>query len=81
MTRFEERLKYGRAHGVDLGFLDSAAYARSFGANGYRVSSEEELVDVLPRALAEPGPSVVDVAINSVRNIHLGQSLLPNSFD
>lgn len=81
MTRFEERLKYGRDYGVDLGFLDSAAYARSFGANGYRVSSEEELVDVLPRALAEPGPSVVDVAINSVRNIHLGQSLLPDSFD
>ncbi|WP_230540433.1 hypothetical protein [Salinispora arenicola] len=37
----------------------SVAYARSLGAHGHRVSTEGELVDVLPRALAEPGPSAV----------------------
>lgn len=51
------------------------------GRTATECQTEGELVDVLPRALAEPGPSVVGVDTNSIRNIDLGEKLLPDSFE
>lgn len=49
---------------VDLQDLDFAAFARLCGAAGYTVESDDELENVLRRALGESGPALVDVHID-----------------
>jgi Thiamine pyrophosphate enzyme, C-terminal TPP binding domain len=48
-------------HGVFLENPDFAAYARLLGAHGTRVTDDGELNSAIAEALAQPGPSVVDV--------------------
>lgn len=68
MVAFQQDMKYGRTAGVQLGDYDVVGYARSFGANGHRVTSRDQLADVLRTALAEPGPSLVDIPVDYSRN-------------
>lgn len=68
MVAFQQDMKYGRTSGVQLGEYDVVGYARSFGANGHRVTSRDQLADVLRTALAEPGPSLVDIPVDYSRN-------------
>ncbi len=49
---------------VDIPQVDFAGLARSMGADGVRVRSEDQLESALRRALAAPGPFVVDVLID-----------------
>ena len=68
MVAFQQDIKYGRTSGVQLGDYDVVGYARSFGASGHRVTSRDQLADVLRTALAEPGPSLVDIPVDYSRN-------------
>jgi pyruvate dehydrogenase (quinone) len=43
---------------------DFAAFARSCGGQGFRVTRPQELRDAVGQALATPGPTVVDVAVD-----------------
>jgi acetolactate synthase I/II/III large subunit len=54
----------GRIHGTEHGNPDFAELARSFGAAGYTVDTENKIAEVLDAALAEEGPVVVDVLID-----------------
>ncbi|WP_432829806.1 acetolactate synthase AlsS [Dactylosporangium sp. CA-092794] len=80
MVGFQELLKYGRKSGVELGDYDIVKYAEAFGAHGYRVSTEEEYVAALRQALAEPGPSVVDVPVDYSHNVDLAAQLHQDAF-
>jgi len=51
-------------HGVRFGEVDFAAVAAALGAWGRRVSSLEELAHVVPEALRQNRPAVVDVAVD-----------------
>lgn len=53
----------GRRICSDLTNPDFVKMAESFGAGAYRVSSPAELAKVLPRAMAEKGPTLIDVTI------------------
>jgi acetolactate synthase I/II/III large subunit len=53
----------GRRIGSDLTNPDFVKLAESFGAGAYRVNHPEELAAVLPRALGEKGPTLVEVTI------------------
>lgn len=53
----------GRRICSDLTNPDFVKMAESFGASAYRVSSPEELAKVLPRALGESGPTIIEVTI------------------
>jgi acetolactate synthase-1/2/3 large subunit len=53
----------GRRICSELTNPDFVKMADSFGASAYRVSSPEELADVLPRALGENGPTIIEVTI------------------
>ncbi len=53
------------ADGVDIPQVDFAALARSLGADGVRVRTEDEVDRALGRALAALGPFVIDVAIDT----------------
>jgi acetolactate synthase-1/2/3 large subunit len=53
----------GRRICSDLTNPDFVKMAESFGASAYRVSSPAELAKILPKALAEKGPTIIDVTI------------------
>ncbi|MEV5361107.1 thiamine pyrophosphate-dependent enzyme, partial [Micrococcus luteus] len=75
MVGFQELLKYGRRSGVDLGDYDIVSYAAAFGANGYRVTSLEDFATTLARALAEDGPTLIDVPVDYSHNTELAAHL------
>jgi acetolactate synthase I/II/III large subunit len=81
MVGFQELLKYGRKSGVQLGDYDIASYAHAFGARGYRVATLGEFGAVLTAALAEDGPSVIDVPVDYSRNTDLGAHLHDGAFE
>ena len=68
MVAFQQMGKYGRTSGVQLGDYDAVAYAESFGAHGHRVTHLDDFAAVLAQALAEPGPSVIDVHVDYRNN-------------
>jgi len=50
--------------GLDYGNPDFVRYAQSYGAQGHRVSSAEELLPVLEHCLASPGVHLVEVPVD-----------------
>jgi acetolactate synthase-1/2/3 large subunit len=76
MVGFQEKLRYGRTSGVQLGDYDIAHYAAAFGANGYRVQTEEQFAKILDEALSrearvQPGVTIIDVPVDYSRNTEL----------
>ncbi len=68
MVAFQQMGKYGRTSGVQLGDYDAVGYAESFGAHGYRVTHLDDFAGTLAQALAEPGPSIIDVHVDYRNN-------------
>lgn len=60
-----QHLMYGEGsyHASDLSELNYADIARSFGCQGIRVESPDELAGALKQALASEGPTVLDVVV------------------
>jgi acetolactate synthase-1/2/3 large subunit len=54
----------GRRIGSDLTNPDFVRMAESFGAGAYRVDSPAGLAKVLPRAIDERGPTIVEVSLD-----------------
>lgn len=81
MVGFQEELKYGRKSGVQLGDYDVVSYAAAFGAHGYRVDTLEEFSATLRRALAEPGPTLIDVPVDYSHNVDLAAHLHDDTFE
>jgi acetolactate synthase-1/2/3 large subunit len=63
VIRSKQLTKLGRSTGVELGNPDLVAYARSFDAAGYRVTSATELSGALQEALAAGRPAVIDCPV------------------
>ncbi len=61
--RMTQQRMFGRAVGTALAALDFAAFARSFGAHGERVTTTEDFAPAFERAFAAPGPAVIDVVV------------------
>lgn len=77
MVAFQQMNKYGRTSGIQLGHYDVVKYAESFGANGHRVTKIEDLEDTIKQAMAEDGPSLIDVPVDYSDNLaKLGGDLL-----
>ncbi len=51
----------GRYFSVDFGRTDHAAVAAAFGVTAFRVDEPEQLVPLLEKAVAQAGPTLVDV--------------------
>jgi acetolactate synthase-1/2/3 large subunit len=81
MVGFQEALKYGRKSGTQLGDYDIVSYAAAFGANGYRVTSLDEFSATLRQALAEDGPSLIDVPVDYSHNVDLAEELHDDPFE
>jgi len=64
MVGSQEKMKYGREFGVRFGSVDLVAFAQSFGAKGFSLSSADEFLSVLEEALKTEGPVLIDVPID-----------------
>jgi acetolactate synthase-1/2/3 large subunit len=81
MVAFQEVLKYGRASGVQLGDYDIVSYAAAFGTHGYRVKTLDEFTTTLRQAMAEDGPSLIDVPVDYSHNTELAAHLHDDAFE
>jgi acetolactate synthase-1/2/3 large subunit len=81
MVGFQEVLKYGRKSGVQLADYDIVSYAAAFGARGYRVTTVDEFSAAVRQALAEDGPSLIDVPVDYSRNTELAGHLHDDPFE
>ncbi|ORW93920.1 acetolactate synthase [Mycobacterium sp. IEC1808] len=81
MVGFQEQLKYQRKSGVQLADYDIVSYAGAFGARGYRVNSLDEFGATLRQALAEEGPTLIDVPVDYSRNTDLAAHLHDDPFE
>ena len=68
-------LEIGRNMDTSFGNPDFVAYAESFGATGYRISSAAELLPVLRTALAADTVSVIACPVDYSANLELIESL------
>jgi acetolactate synthase I/II/III large subunit len=68
-------LEIGRNVDTTFGNPDFVAYAESFGARGYRISSAGELLPVLQEALAADTVSVIACPVDYSANLELIESL------
>ena len=80
LIQWKQQTHLGREAGVRFGNPDFVALAAAFGAKGYRVDSARALAPILAEALAQPGPSIVDVPVdyaNAKLTAGLGQLICP----
>jgi acetolactate synthase I/II/III large subunit len=80
LIQWKQQTHLGRESGVKFGNPDFVALAAAFGAKGYRVDSARALGPILAEALAQPGPSIVDVPVdyqNAKLTAGLGQLICP----
>jgi len=75
VIRWRQVLRFGRTSFVDFGNPDLVAYAKSFGAAGYRVSESSELTPVLTEAFACGRPAVIDCPVDYAENLRLTERL------
>jgi len=75
LIAWKERLKYKKDFFVRFGNPDFVKLAESFGAKGYRVSSDDGLAPVLRNALTQDGPVVIDCPVDYSENFVLSEKL------
>ncbi|MFC6886178.1 MULTISPECIES: acetolactate synthase large subunit [Actinomadura] len=68
-------LELGRSSHIKFSNPDFVAYAESFGARGYRVTSADELLPTLRKALADDAVSVITVPVDYSHNLQLTDKL------
>jgi acetolactate synthase-1/2/3 large subunit len=71
LIQWKQQTHLGRESGVTFGNPDFVELARAFGAKGYRVESARQLSPILAEALAQPGPSIIDVPVDYGENAKL----------
>ena len=71
LIQWKQQTHLGRESGVRFGNPDFVELARAFGAKGYRVESARQLAPILAEALAQSGPSIVDVPVDYGENAKL----------
>lgn len=76
MVQFQEQAKYGRDSGVNIGNVNFAKYAESFGATGLHAETPEQVTAALKQAFATDGPTVIDIPVDYRDNIKFASTLL-----
>jgi acetolactate synthase-1/2/3 large subunit len=75
LIEWKERLKYKKDFFVKFNNPDFVKLAESFGAKGYRVSSEDELAPILKDALSQNVPAIIDCPVDYSENLLLSERL------
>jgi len=75
LIRWHQERHFGRASHIDFRNPDLVAFARSFGAKGYRVESADELAPILRQSIADETVVVVDCPVDYSENMKLTEKL------
>jgi acetolactate synthase-1/2/3 large subunit len=75
LIEWKERMRYKRDFFVKFGNPDFVKLAESFGAKGYRVTSEDELLPILKDALIQNVPAIIDCPVDYSENLKLSEKL------
>jgi acetolactate synthase I/II/III large subunit len=75
LIEWKQVCQLGRTNCVDFANPDFALYARSFGAEGYRIDKAADLLPTLRAAIARPGVTVIDCPVDYRENIFLTERL------
>jgi acetolactate synthase-1/2/3 large subunit len=75
LIEWKERLRYNRDFFVRFNNPDFVKLAESFGALGYRVTSETDLLPIIEDALNQKSPSVIDCPVDYSENVRLTEKL------
>jgi len=75
MVAIQEEKKYQRTSGIQFGPIDFKAYADSFGAKGFAVTSADSLEKTLHAAMDVQGPAVVAIPVDYSDNALLMSQL------
>jgi acetolactate synthase I/II/III large subunit len=68
MVAEQERIKYGRPSGCDLGPVDPVKYAEAFGATGMMIRTPDEIAPILKKAMGTVGPVIIGVHVDYSEN-------------
>jgi len=79
MVGTQERIKYGRTSGVDLGPVDHVKYAEAFGATGLRIEYPDQIASTLRKAFDTPGPVLIEVHVDYRDNAKLFEDVQEGS--
>jgi acetolactate synthase I/II/III large subunit len=75
LIEWKERLRYRKDFFVKFHNPDFVKLAESFGAKGYRITSEDELLPVLKESLKQKVPVIIDCPVDYSENIRLTEKL------
>ena len=71
LVEIQQQVAYGRTFGTKFGNPDIVAFAKSFGAEGLRVTKPDEIAPTLARAFKTKGPVIIDVPVDYRYNVGL----------
>lgn len=75
LIRWKQMHQFGRPAFVDFDNPDFVKYAESFGANGCRIGSADELAPALRTALSSNKLTIIDCPVDAAENLRLTQRL------
>jgi acetolactate synthase-1/2/3 large subunit len=75
LIEWKERMIYKRDFFVRFNNPDFVKLAESFGAKGYRVTSEDELLPILKDAIMQDVPAIIDCPVDYSENLRLSEKL------
>jgi acetolactate synthase-1/2/3 large subunit len=75
VIEWNELEKFKTSYGIDFSNPDFVQMAQSFGVNGVKIESADELTSKLQYALEKGGIWVFDVEVDYAENIKLGEKL------
>lgn len=75
VIRWKQQVRFHRTSGVEFNNPDFVAYAKSFGAAGFRVEGPSELGAVMKVALTCGRPAVIDCPVDYSENLRLSDRL------
>ncbi|MBI2483988.1 acetolactate synthase AlsS [Candidatus Uhrbacteria bacterium] len=73
LVEIQQLEAYKKSFGVHFTDPDFVAFAKSFGAEGFRISRADEIIPMLKKAFAVKGPCIIDVPIDYSQNLSLLQ--------
>jgi acetolactate synthase-1/2/3 large subunit len=75
LIRWKQMQQFGRPAFVDFNNPDFVKYAESFGANGCRIESADQLTPALRAALSSNKLTIIDCPVDAAENLRLTQKL------
>lgn len=75
VIRWKQMLQFGRTSSVDFANPDFVAYAKAYGALGFRVEGPTELKPILKEALKSNRPAIIDCPVDYEENMRLAEHL------